>query len=691
MAQETKFFPLQGGLNLVTPSIRTPAGHVIAGDNYEPVEKGYQRCQGYERFDGQPKPSDADYWVLNFDAGVAIISEGDTVTGADSGATGKALIDAVITSGAYGTSDAAGYLVLTTVSTTSFNNNENLQVAAATKSVANGTETLSGASNDTDDDTWKQDAIETARALIAAVPGSGVMRGIWFYNGDAYGFRDNSGGTAVDMYKSSTSGWALQSLGLEIDFTSGGTYVTAEGDTVEGETGGATATVKRIVIQSGTLGAGNAAGYLVLSGQTGTFQSETLKVGANLDVMSISSDSSAITLPVAGRYEFHNYNFYGASDKFRMYGANGVGRAFEWDGTIFGPIRTGMTSDKPEYVQAHKKHLFLSFSGGSIQHSGIGAPYTWSVVLGASEIAVGQDCTGLLSEVAGLLTIFGRNYVGALYGTDSSSWVLVDLANDSGAVARSAQRIGRPIYQDSRGLRDVRTTQAYGDFILGTISRMIEPLFKSKKKASITTKASIRVRAKDQYRLFWSNKTGITVYLGRKQPEILPFTLLHNVECACSAEDSNGDEVMFFGGDDGFVYQIDAGTSYDGAAIAGFVRLPFNHVGSPTHDKRWHKATLDVDAPKNATIKMSAEFSYGDPDQTPVPEESFAVKGGGGFWDEANWDDFYWSSQVVGQAEAHIDGGGINMSPVIATSAIYEEPHTIHGLTLHYSMRKLKR
>ncbi len=452
MSQETKFFPLQGGLNLVTPSIRTPAGHVIAGVNYEPVEKGYQRAQGYERFDGQPKPSDAQYWVLDFDAGQDPISEGDTVTGADSGATGKALIDAVIESGSYAGNDAAGYLVLTTVSATSYNNNENLQVSAATKCVADGTETLSGASNDTDDATWQQDAIETARALIAAVPGSGVMRGIWFYNGDAYAFRDNAGGTAVDMYKSSTSGWALQSLGKEIDFTSGGTYVTAEGVTVEGETGGATAVVRRIVIQSGTMAGGDAAGYLVLSGQTGTFETETLKVGANLNVMSISSDSSAITLPAAGRYEFHNYNFYGASDLYRMYGANGVGKAFEWDGTYFGPIRTGMSADTPEYVQAHKKHLFLSFPGGSIQHSGIGAPYTWSVVLGASEIAVGQDCTGLLSDVSGLLTIFGRNYVGALYGTDSTSWVLEDLATDAGAVARSAQRIGVPIYQDDRGL-----------------------------------------------------------------------------------------------------------------------------------------------------------------------------------------------------------------------------------------------
>ena len=118
MTQETKFFPLRGGLDLVSSAVQINAGHCIACTNYEPVEKGYRRCQGYERFDGQPKPSDAQYWVVNFDAGQDPIVEGDTVTGADSSATGKALIDAVITSGSYAGNDAVGYLVLTTVSGT---------------------------------------------------------------------------------------------------------------------------------------------------------------------------------------------------------------------------------------------------------------------------------------------------------------------------------------------------------------------------------------------------------------------------------------------------------------------------------------------------------------------------------------------------------------------------------------------
>ena len=34
--------------------------------NYEPVEAGYRRILGYERVDGQPKPSEAIYHLLGF-------------------------------------------------------------------------------------------------------------------------------------------------------------------------------------------------------------------------------------------------------------------------------------------------------------------------------------------------------------------------------------------------------------------------------------------------------------------------------------------------------------------------------------------------------------------------------------------------------------------------------------------------
>ena len=93
MAQQSEFFPLGGGLDLITPAISIEPGALIATDNYEADPRGYARTGGYERFDGQQMPSTASYWYLNFDAGTVEITEGQTVAGEGSGATGVALID----------------------------------------------------------------------------------------------------------------------------------------------------------------------------------------------------------------------------------------------------------------------------------------------------------------------------------------------------------------------------------------------------------------------------------------------------------------------------------------------------------------------------------------------------------------------------------------------------------------------
>ena len=47
-----------------------------------------------------------------------------------------------------------------------------------------------------------------------------------------------------------------------------------------------------------------------------------------------------------------------------MYGANNVDNAFEFDGTTFVKIYTGMDTDTPKYIEAYKNHLFLTFPKG---------------------------------------------------------------------------------------------------------------------------------------------------------------------------------------------------------------------------------------------------------------------------------------------------------------------------------------
>lgn len=111
MTQNTTFFPLSGGLNLISPALATPPGSLRAGVNHEPDPRGYRRIDGYERFDGQPKPSAAEYAYITFTAGAHAPDIGQEVVGTTSAARGI-VIAITLDTGTWAGGDAAGTIIV---------------------------------------------------------------------------------------------------------------------------------------------------------------------------------------------------------------------------------------------------------------------------------------------------------------------------------------------------------------------------------------------------------------------------------------------------------------------------------------------------------------------------------------------------------------------------------------------------
>jgi hypothetical protein len=198
------------------------------------------------------------------------------------------------------------------------------------------------------------------------------------------------------------------------------------------------------------------------------------------------------------------------------------------------------------------------------------------------------------------------------------------------------------------------------------------------------------VRDLQQYWLFFDDATGLVMSLANTKAEAMPIEFDRVVRCATSVEDVDGNEVIYFGSDDGFVFRFNSGNSFDGEMLPYLVRLAFNNLGTPALKKRFKKVALELSTAAQATLLITADFSYGNPDLPSVTAESFTVRGGGGFWDTALWDQFYFS-QAEGTAEAHIDGLGTNISVAIAGETDIEDPHTMHGINYYYNLRGKKR
>lgn len=688
MSQVPAIYAFGGGLDTNSAALAIPPGCVLASQNYEPLAEGYGRMEGYERFDGRGAPSDASYWLLPFKTGLVTFAIGDVVTGGTSGASGAVVMAPTVSSGAWG-AGAAGYLILTNVSGT-FQANEALRVSAVTRATSDGTATEKASTDIAVRYARLAAAQDYRRTLIARPPGSGPVRGVAIHNGQVFAFRDNVGATACVGYRATTAGWTALPVHRRMSFTAG-TSEVFEGDALVGASSGATGTVRRVVVQSGSWGASTAAGYIDLSGVTGTFTAETVRVGGTN--RATGSATTPITLPAGGRYRFISHNFYGNKQRYRLYGVNGVGPAFEVmeDGGI-GTIPTGMQTDAPTRIFEISNHLGLVFPGGSVQFSGTGEPRSWTPITGAGEIGIGTECTDVVQANETAVALFGETKICVLAGRDVGDFTLDTLTEEAGAVADTAARVGRTLYLDARGLRDLQATQAYGNFKTGTQSGRFERYFRDRKRAGVDAVGAFVCKTKSQYRLMWSDGTGLSVYMGNKQPEAMVFNY-RTLRPTCFAEGEMADgEAIFVGAEDGYVYRLDRGNTFDGTPFDYFAQLGYNHFGAPTREDRFHKIVLELTSPAKMTIGVAADFDYSDGQKVRAVGGDFSLYGGGALWNTVPWNTFVWSAPIEGRVESPLDGLGRNASFIFAgRTEPAEDRHILQAYIVYRSKRKFVR
>lgn len=689
MSAQPFFFALAGGLDQQTPAVSIDPGRVIATLNHEATSTGYARTQGYERFDGRSAPSAVAFFVGTFSQGSANMV-GMAVEGATSGATGI-VIDVVVSSGSAGAGTAAGQIILGEM-TGIFSVNEYLMssddvaVARIVSPPAQGDRL-----QDAQSMAWWKLACDRRRNEIEEPAGSGPVRGLLWYEGALYSWRDNEDATLGVMRKATGNGWQTLSLGQQINFSSGGPTIINVGDTITGDSSGATGTVRAVFLDTGEgWDAGKAGGKIVYDEAAGVFQAgETISVGPTLAIATLDSMEDVV-FPAGGRYEFVVHNFYGTVGFERAYGVNGVGQGFDFDGDNVGFINTGMPDDTPFLIAEHKKQLFYGFRKGSLQNSALGEPRVWDAILGAAEMGMGKELTNLVPNTADAMFITTEGSCHVLTGNDASDFLVQDISQEAGARPFTAQAIGNIVYMDEEGIRSASSTQTYGNFRLGTYTALIEKTLNTKRKGGVKPVASIVVKSKSQYLLFFEDGTGISLFMARKTPEAMIFEYPFVVSCHCTAR-VDGDERVFVGSTDGMVYELNVGTSFDGDVIEAMVQLPYGHQGSPRVLKRYHKIIIEMEAGPDTRIAVVPQFDYSNGFQSLTLSQWFDMRGGGGAWGTSSWGDFYWDSPEVARAECPMDGSGESMSPVIFSSSDSMEDYTLTGVWVMYSGRGMKR
>ena len=689
-----------GGLDLTTPALRLQPGALRDVLNFEVAQfGGYSRIQGYERVDGRASPSSAKYRTIQigtrpaafsnaftsaFDLGLGFVPPtlGQVVTQATSGATGVVI---AIQPG------VPPILVLTRVTGTLDTFNIVTGPTGIVIGVATPQTVFASARNAA---IYTATAADFYRALIGAVPGSGPVQGVVcmaFAGVDhVYAFRANAGGTATLLWKCSPAGWVLVPYYNLVAFTAGGVANPLDGVILT--QGGVTAIIKRVMWQGGAWSAtgGTAVGQFVVVNPTGgnfAAGAATTTSGATL---TLSGPQAPITMAAGGRFSFDKANFSGQFVTRRIYGCDGVNPCFGFDGDTLAPIKTGLSPDRPSNIHFHKNFLFVT-QGSSLIYSAAGNPMKWGAIDGGGEIATGDIITGLItlpgSQTTATLAVFMRTNSAFLYGTSPATFNFVTFNTGIGAVPNSVQNLFDSFFLDDLGVVTLKTSLNYGNFLPSTLTKNILP-FIQRQRGSLL--ASALNREKSQYRLFFADGYGLWVTVLNQQYLGSGLVLFPDVmNCVDTTNLTTDDEACYAGSTNGFVYQLDVGTSFDGADIQASFTTAWDALKSPRILKRFRAASIEVQGADYAEISYGYQLGYNNDQIAQIPPIGAVLHQDTiPLWEAFVWDHFFWDGAGLTPTDVDETGTAENIRVRIASGSNFIAAYTIDSIIHHYSMRR---
>lgn len=681
----TKYVTLSGGLDLEIPPIEAPSGKCLEAFNYyESVKGGYTTLLGYERYDGLPRPSDATYHYIH-------ITDYDLAAGAVSIAVGATVVIGTLTVTVVLTEVKGDGTELIIIGGEPTGDIPATPTAFDTGAIATEISSEGYASTDWETGGFESYMVATQlvrRTAISPVPGAGSVTGVAQIRGTKLAWRDDSGDSKC--YKATAASWSqIPYASLYVVDTSSPEIKATVGDLCNGGQD------KIIAIHDFlTAGAPTADTFIYIvkriSGSTPTaFVNDVGSVAIGAVTSSISWTPAG-----GGAIDYVNHNFYAGTDTFDMFFADGINTAMWYSSAdeVIAPISADYTTlaEVCSHVITHNQMLMMSTTGGTYLTSAPGEPDVLDAFVGAHEIGVGDEITGMRSTSAEELAIFTRNETHVVKGKDATDWVKRIGSKNSGAKSNCIASIDDVFASDDRGIARLSRTDALGGFNASTITDDIQSLFNAVSNAAT---CATTLRALNQMRFFYGTRFLICarVPYNANGNEGIRYGITEGaypvpVLNVSTEEDDVGIETTYFGSDDGYIYQMDIGSNHDGAIMESTLTVHYNHLQTPLTKKRFVGA--DIEAITKAPCTFTVYYNMNDGTKTFNPRTVY-FPGSEDLWDEAKYDSGLFDSAPLSRPKMGFKGTGFNMNLSFVRSSAVEPQGTLTGYALRYKMRGL--
>lgn len=266
-----------------------------------------------------------------------------------------------------------------------------------------------------------------------------------------------------------------------------------------------------------------------------------------------------------------------------------------------------------------KSHVFyakgdvLSFTAPFVEDD-------FLVANGAGTIRVGSNITGL-AVFRNTLIVFSEGRVQQVTGSSVSDFALQPITEDIGCIdGNTIQEIGGDIiYLAPDGLRLLSATDRNDDFALEIAS---DPISKDANTFlnSGGTFSSLVIREKNQYRIFsyinsetpQVSKGLLAVKFSDQGASRIEWATTKGIRAAVSDSAYTGSfERIIFANEDGYIYRMDVGNSFDSLPIEAIFETPYMPISDPQIRKTFYKMTLYVTPNGGLDLKANIRYDFG--------------------------------------------------------------------------------
>jgi hypothetical protein len=695
-----QYVELSGGLDLETPPVTAGAGTALLVENvYESVKGGYTTIAGYERFDGQDKPSNEAYYhtvweLLALGGGMSLALDsvvGDAVT--IDGNVGEILysIDnavdeiAVLFKGdGTGAPLIADYpITITTTGGSTYN---------LVHMIAQGGPTQSYETQTRDEYILVPQNIQRAKILQPA--GDSIVKGVHLLtNGDVLAFRDNGADSQCFRQYTNTPGWNLAEEAEIYSVTVATAARAVVGDTFH--TGAQVVMgVFDLVVDGVPTNVATQAMYVVKN------TAAALTGGAPLvtDVGALNRGAIIALYPwtflAAGTMSLINFNFYAGLTTDRAYFADGINPPMYYDPIqhVVVPIFTSYNeqNDVAAHVAEFQGRLLATTTYGGFITSVTGTPDLIDGTLGSIEVGVGGIITAFSKVSANLLAVFTNRQTWGLEGTTVATWQFRLLTDSSGAKPYTVTKLDQVFAGDDVGIVQISRTDTLGGMQSSTITNNMQELYADLAKG---ISCSTSLRAKEQMRYFFDKEAVVASRIAYQSANgndtvrygMSTLKLDHTVLCVTTGEDFYGVERTYFGSNDGYVYEMDIGTTFDGQSIDSTVKLAYNHNGGTAVKKRYEGITVEARANSPTTVQVW--HSLNDGNKTYNSRDLYYQNGGTSLYNKALYGVALFNAERLGRVKAKLKGTGYNIQIIFNRDSTTEEQVTLTGYSMRYTPR----